>query len=325
MTPTDLQHDPDLPLNTGLPPSIKALGVVDPPRADVLDRSRTVLLEHLATSEKSPIGQGAARAQIPRRRVVLAVAASIVVAGAAVAAPSFLSGPGDSGPAASASAVTKQLQRLAVVAGQQRDDGKDAAYWYSKSLEKRGRQRAVVRQVWLGHSTPGRVLDPSLAGGSTPTEVSNFGMVGPDHRLVPWDALWTLPTDPAKLGTLLRQGSADPKKGKDPDAELYVVVGDMLRESPAPPALRAALYRVIATIPGVRLIGPVTDPSGRRGVAVERAIGGGIVDRYVFDPADARMLAESETGAKPGPEGGGESWSYTYLTQGPVPTDHAKL
>ena len=42
----------------------------------------------------------------------------------------------------------------------------------------------------------------------------------------------------------------------------------LLVGGPLPPKLSAALYRVIADLPGMRLIGPTRDPLGRPGVAV---------------------------------------------------------
>ena len=69
------------------------------------------------------------------------------------------------------------------------------------------------------------------------------------------------------------------------------IVGELLREAPTPPALRAALYRVAARIPGVELVGAVRDEQGRRGIAValpeetER-------NELVFDPRSAALLGE---------------------------------
>jgi hypothetical protein len=47
-----------------------------------------------------------------------------------------------------------------------------------------------------------------------------------------------------------------------------VQVGDLLRESDASPELRAALFKVAAGIPGVKLLGTVTDSDGRSGTAI---------------------------------------------------------
>ena len=45
-------------------------------------------------------------------------------------------------------------------------------------------------------------------------------------------------------------------------------VGDLLRETSASPELRAALFKVAAGIPGVKLLGTVTDSDGRSGTAI---------------------------------------------------------
>ncbi|MET8865523.1 CU044_5270 family protein [Nonomuraea sp. NPDC004580] len=46
------------------------------------------------------------------------------------------------------------------------------------------------------------------------------------------------------------------------------VAGTLLAEAPAPPAVRAAAFRMLATLPGVRIEGRTTDPLGRTGVVV---------------------------------------------------------
>ena len=58
---------------------------------------------------------------------------------------------------------------------------------------------------------------------------------------------------------------------------------------PARPGTRAALYRLLAQQPGIRLVDSVTDPLGRAGVGVTD--GGG--DFLVIDPRTAMELASS--------------------------------
>ncbi len=41
-----------------------------------------------------------------------------------------------------------------------------------------------------------------------------------------------------------------------------------MRESDVPPVIRAALYKATALIPGVKLLGPQTDPAGQTGLGV---------------------------------------------------------
>jgi hypothetical protein len=73
---------------------------------------------------------------------------------------------------------------------------------------------------------------------------------------------------------------------------------DVLREARATPEQRAAAYEALARVPGVILVGEVTDHFGRRGVAVAIDIVDndptGHLYRYVlvFDPETADLLEE---------------------------------
>jgi hypothetical protein len=73
---------------------------------------------------------------------------------------------------------------------------------------------------------------------------------------------------------------------------------DVLREARATPEQRAAAYEALARVPGVMLVGEVTDRLGRRGVAVAVDIvenePSGFLYRYmlVFDPETADLLEE---------------------------------
>ncbi|MEV4805774.1 CU044_5270 family protein [Nonomuraea sp. NPDC049421] len=46
------------------------------------------------------------------------------------------------------------------------------------------------------------------------------------------------------------------------------VAGTLLAEAPAPPAVRAAAFRMLAALPGVKVEGRTTDPLGRTGVVI---------------------------------------------------------
>jgi hypothetical protein len=66
---------------------------------------------------------------------------------------------------------------------------------------------------------------------------------------------------------------------------------------PVKPGVRAAAYRVMADLPGVRVVGRVTDPLGREGVGVEfprtyRTPLGTTQQRLVVDPSTGAMLSE---------------------------------
>ncbi len=129
------------------------------------------------------------------------------------------------------------------------------------------------REVWMGQQS---VLRTSAAGEPQfPTEADRQSWIdagSPDliggtaemplGEAAPLD----LPTDPDELFDRLKQEA----EGAGPGLyeEMFVLVGDNLRESLASPEQRAALYEVAARLPGVILVGTVTDSAGREGVAV---------------------------------------------------------
>ena len=218
---------------------------------------------------------------------LVAAAASLVL----VVAPTISSNPHDT-------AAAQVLKQAGASAGAQSGDWQDAAYWHSVSSYKGNDGKPIRREIWIGHQEIGVLKDPGVdAGVVIPLGVALFpaGAGG-----VSWDGLWDLPTDPEELDKLLRSGING--AGPDDDSEMFVIVGDLLRESPAPPALRKALWEVAARIPGIELVGDVTDHAGRAGVAVERH-----GTRYVLDPSDGRLLEE-----------GSDDWQSTYLEQGPA-------
>ena len=266
----------------------------------------TLLRDSSVVPEPSPTALSAGRAALDaalpplhllvvrRRRRRRALTTGLVAAAASIAlvlVPTSTPHPHDS-------AAAQVLQRAGAAAGAQDGDWQDAAYWHAVSSYVRDGQD-VRREIWIGHHAIGVLRDPGVDTGVIPLDVALFPTGGTS---VTWDGLWQLPTDPAALEQRLRDGIHG--AGPDDDSEMYVIVGDLLRESPAPPALRKALWQVAARIPGIELVGPVTDHAGRAGVAVERH---GM--RYVLDPDDGRLL-EEDAGA----------WRSTYLEQGPTDT-----
>lgn len=129
---------------------------------------------------------------------------------------------------------------------------------------------------------------PDLGGGETTDET--FGPGG-----LHYEDLASLPTDPDELSQVIRARAE--QTDVPVEAEMLVIVGDLLRETAAPPDLRGALYRVAARIPGVELVGEVTDPAGRRGVAVAVTSdysGARTRKELIFDPETSDLLAEQE-------------------------------
>ncbi len=80
-----------------------------------------------------------------------------------------------------------------------------------------------------------------------------------------------LPTDPSKLRRWIERQAINPGSTCATgvlDCQTFSFVEALVAGGPLPPKLSAALYRVIADLPGMRLIGPTRDPLGRPGVAV---------------------------------------------------------
>ena len=242
-------------------------------------------------------GTGTARRRVRRGgRSRLALAGAAVAACAATVTIAVLIDAG--GPAVDAQAATL-LRAAGNAAGAQDGGWPDAAYWHVTSVGTQG-GTTYRREIWVSHH--GNSVLRTTEGGRSSVLPLGPGEFPAGGTTLTWDQLYALPTDPGQLTAVLQ---ADIKgAGPNPESELFTIVGDLLRESPAPPALRKALYDVAAGIPGVHLIGKVTDALGRTGTGVERD-----GETLVVDPANGALLADTEDG-----------FSATYVSQGAVPS-----
>jgi hypothetical protein len=101
-----------------------------------------------------------------------------------------------------------------------------------------------------------------------------------------------LPTDADQLERLVRAYA----KTKDPPVEsaMFNQLTELAGESWGAAPLRAAAYRVLARLDGVKLVGDVRDPLGRRGVALDAPVGyahGAEQTRLIIDPRTGDVLA----------------------------------
>jgi len=71
-----------------------------------------------------------------------------------------------------------------------------------------------------------------------------------------------------------------------------VEIADALRESPQTPRLRATLYRALALVPGVQLLGASRDRLGRAATGVAFTQPNGERQELLFDPDTAEILEE---------------------------------
>ncbi len=252
-----------------------------------------------------------------RRRWAVAVpsiAAAIVLA---LVLPAILGGSGGADPAAAAA-----LRNLAEVAANQPAQAPPGPgqYVYTESVVTTyqsygpvGQQGSflygvpLTRQVWLGTDGSGRLKEAprQITFLSAADEAAWVAAGSPDLQYdwkpgsTSWGPgssrvldLWNYPTDPAKLQALIESGGVESVlPGPWQDWETLVVIGDMLRETYAPPALRAALYDIAANLPGVQFVGNTTDASGRPGVGVAFTRGG-LSEEMIFDPNTSQVTGE---------------------------------
>jgi hypothetical protein len=248
-----------------------------------------------------------------RRRIVVSLTA-VAAATALVIAPTL--DLGGRSPAASAGAA--EVLSTASAAAATQPDVEPGAYWHVVSEQQEGDGPAYHREIWQGRTADGVLQDERLSSLSPGADTGPDGVwteaLGSSHFGfgVTWDELDALPTDPAALEQVMRERTRG--QGPDPDSELWDAVGTLLRETPASPSLRAALWQVAARVPGVVVVGAVTDAQGRQGTAVELKIPRGY-QRYVIDTDDGRLLEETVHGASDAPP-----YRITFLSQGPAAT-----
>jgi hypothetical protein len=146
--------------------------------------------------------------------------------------------------------------------------------------------------------------EPKLAAADGAV-TSNYHMKfqwGSGTSQLTWGGVRKLPVTAAALGKVLhRMWNAEPDKAAavgfpHPDFSQYLVQwAVILLTGPARPGTRAATYQLLAEQSGVTTINHVTDPLGRKGIAV--GDGGG--DYLVLDPHTARVLAYTTSPVHP--------------------------
>jgi hypothetical protein len=144
----------------------------------------------------------------------------------------------------------------------------DAAYFYHTLRNQ--------PDILNGHSGDSTV-DP---GGAPYLDLSNY------------------PTDPAKLKQRLQRRNLPEFSAPRGDADTFLIIGELLSYSYAPPTVRSALYKVASQLPGVQLIGPTHDQLGRPGIGVayglpqpQGHVSKNLSNELIFDPKTSTLLA----------------------------------
>lgn len=107
-------------------------------------------------------------------------------------------------------------------------------------------------------AAPGKLTAMTAGYGAQPFNVGD--------KALSLRQLRALPADPARLKALLLAGWSPVGFGSV-TSYLFETVPAVL-EMPVTPAVRSALYQLLAGLPGVRSLGTVTDVAGQQGVAV---------------------------------------------------------
>lgn len=247
------------------------------------------------------------------RRISLTAVIGAAAASALVLGP-VLEGPRGGMPPSSAQAV-EVMVAAGDAAAQQPAPG-EAAYWhvvseYVSSTLSPDTQR---REIWIGNDRPSVLIDTgaNLEDGVDPGAARTLDSPGRWFLAGDWSGFADLPTDPDELERALR-AELSPQNVDDLEQQLFEKVRELLTESPAPPAVRGALWQVLAGVPGVTYVGPTTDSAGRPGVALARD---GI--ELIVDPNSGALLEQVHTTppSEAAPEG--TTHRETVLDQGPV-------
>ena len=195
--------------------------------------------------------------------------------------------------------------------------------------------RPVTRQVWSAANGSGRLRE--VFGAPTfPTNTDRAAWIADGSpSLVPSSGTLDQAEGPGALGIAdLSELSTDPASlaseiasrnfvdGPPGDAETFKIIGELLSETDASPALRSALYQVASGLEGMSLIGSVVDPLGRTGTAVAYA-SAGETHELIFDPRTSSLLATKDVVTNPSQASldvpsDTVVGSTTYVISGPV-------
>jgi hypothetical protein len=266
-------------------------------------RGAVALLDH-TTAAPAPVRAGARRDW--KRRPAPLFGGAAAVAGAVTAVVVTLVGSAVTpSPALAATLLDK-----AAAAAMSMPSGHAHGYVYIHLAERFGNAPVLDVQDWnpLGL---GFALERTTQNGKT-SDSSPWGRVTGDPPVpvtqsplgnATYDYLLTLPTDAAALRRIVyaqaRQGDAQARQegARDLDSvdqEVFGMIDIIVTHNLLPPALRAAFYQILATIPGITVIQNAVDAIGRHGTGVSDTSGAGTIKQItltlIFDTSTHRLL-----------------------------------
>ncbi len=283
--------------------------------------ARALLMEAIGHEPRATAsaarGNGPSRRRLRRlqRRRRFVLAGGLATVGVGIAG-----GLGLTTAATPVSALAAQMNQLAKVAASQdwtgipgpgqylytASDGLTTSATAGANNEMCSVSQVEHRRVWIATDGSGALNDTRAQSRFTsPADQATcaaMGITNPASQNSSWTARFpagglsfpandwkSFSTDPATLLKQVHQRDGGP----DTPAEWFTNIADMMRESDVPPAIRAALYKAAALIPGVKLLGAQTDPTGQTGLGVGFPDAGGQIHaELIFDQGTGRLLAE---------------------------------
>ncbi|KOX34186.1 hypothetical protein ADK67_04345 [Saccharothrix sp. NRRL B-16348] len=289
--------------------TLRAALTADEPSQDVVDRSRHRLQHRMLGGRASRKRTGWVTAGIG---LTVAAAAAAVAFSTLPGAPADGITADDATTSPSARAASGPEVLLAAATAAQGSPEESGAYWYVAVTFPDER----VDEYWIKRDDGGGWFrGVKTRGEAIPLRVHRpkpFSLVAVDLTL---DELRALPTDPEALRTWIAEAlehsdaktSAGPFTAADRERATFESLIALVSTVPAPPEVRAAAFRAIASYPEVESVGAVPGgqglvlPGGRRLVvdpATGRVNGTSVfvtMDGAVYsvaDPAGARIDAE---------------------------------
>ena len=257
-------------------------------------------------------------ATMQRARYGRRISATALVGSAAAAA--LVLGPtlpvlGGGTPPSSAQAMEVMLEASAAAAEQ--PVAGEAAYWHvvTEYFQPDRSPDTQSREIWIGNNRPTVLIDTgvNVESGLEPGAAITIDSPGRWFLAGDWSGFADVPTDPDELERALRAEMEPYDNVEDRDQHMFETVRGMLTESPAPPLVRAALWEVLAGIPGITHIGPTTDSVGRPGVALAYN-----EFQLIVDPDTGALLETLFTSGPSEAAPDGQTYRGTLIEEGPA-------
>ncbi|OZM71522.1 hypothetical protein CFN78_20500 [Amycolatopsis antarctica] len=137
-----------------------------------------------------------------------------------------------------------------------------------------------------GREVRGRCGD--YPDGRTTQPCERYGQVDWSNPTLAW--MSSLPTEPAELAERLREDSLS--SFADRDYQRLTDATLLLRTGRLPAAQRAALYRVLASVPGLQTAEPQTAPNGRAGIVLSVPAPGAKRCEIIIDPETGEYVGD---------------------------------